>query len=117
MPHPESDRLRHAFERCAWLAVRWSGVVFPSASPRYANRYDLLSGAEGGLRGSYTGLGTRRLRAWLGSILGPIGSEEARVEPHHLPRESLAAEFDGDHQCWGIAASRLGIVHICMQIF
>ena len=44
MPHPESDRLRHALERCASRAVRWSGVVYRSASPRYANKDDLLTG-------------------------------------------------------------------------
>ncbi len=44
MPHPESDRLRHALERCASRAVRWSGVVYRPASPRYANSDDLLSG-------------------------------------------------------------------------
>jgi RES domain-containing protein len=44
MPHPESDRLRHALERYASRAVRWSGVVYRSASPRYANNDDLLTG-------------------------------------------------------------------------
>ena len=44
MPHTESDRLRHAMERCASRAVRWSGVVYRSASPRYANKDDLLTG-------------------------------------------------------------------------
>jgi RES domain-containing protein len=44
MPHPESDRLRHALERCASRAVRWSGVVYRSASPSYANKHDLLTG-------------------------------------------------------------------------
>jgi RES domain-containing protein len=44
MPHLESDRLRRALVRCAWRAVTWSGVVYRSASPRYANKGDLLSG-------------------------------------------------------------------------
>ena len=44
MPHPESDRLRHAMERCVSRAARWSGVVYRSASPRYANKDDLLTG-------------------------------------------------------------------------
>jgi RES domain-containing protein len=44
MPHPESDRLRHALERCASRAVRWSGLVYRSAPPRYANKDDLLTG-------------------------------------------------------------------------
>jgi RES domain-containing protein len=44
MPHPESVRLRQALERCALRAVRYSGVVYRSASPRYANKDDLLTG-------------------------------------------------------------------------
>lgn len=44
MPHPESDRLRRAVGRCTSQAVRWSGVVYRSASPRYANKDDLLTG-------------------------------------------------------------------------
>jgi RES domain-containing protein len=44
MPHPESDRLRKAVERCASRAVGWFGVVYRSASPRYANKEDLLTG-------------------------------------------------------------------------
>jgi RES domain-containing protein len=44
MLHPESDRLRHAIEHSAARAIRWSGVVYRSASPRYANKDDLLTG-------------------------------------------------------------------------
>jgi RES domain-containing protein len=44
MQHPDSDRLRQAIERYASRAVRWSGVVYRSASPRYANKDDLLTG-------------------------------------------------------------------------
>jgi RES domain-containing protein len=44
MAHPGSDRLRHAIERCASRAIQWSGVVYRSASPRYANKHDILTG-------------------------------------------------------------------------
>jgi RES domain-containing protein len=44
MTHPDSDRLRNAIERCAAGAVRWSGVVYRSVTPRYANKDDLLTG-------------------------------------------------------------------------
>lgn len=44
MPHPESDRLRNALGRWDSRAVRWSGVVYRWASPRYANQDDLLTG-------------------------------------------------------------------------
>jgi RES domain-containing protein len=43
--HPESARLRRGLERCMPRAIRWQGVVDRSASPRYANRDDLLTGA------------------------------------------------------------------------
>lgn len=44
MPHPDSERLRNGLDRCASLAVYWSGVVYRSATPRYANKDDLLTG-------------------------------------------------------------------------
>lgn len=44
MTHPDSDRLRNALGRCASRAVRWSGVVYRSVTPRYANKDDLLTG-------------------------------------------------------------------------
>jgi RES domain-containing protein len=44
MPHLESDRRRRALERCNSRAIRWFGVVYRSASPRYANKGDLLTG-------------------------------------------------------------------------
>lgn len=44
MPHPESERLQRALERCRTSAVSWTGIVYRSASPRYANRDDLLTG-------------------------------------------------------------------------
>jgi RES domain-containing protein len=47
MTHPDSDRLRNALGRCASRAVRWSGVVYRSATPRYANKDDLLTGVGG----------------------------------------------------------------------
>jgi RES domain-containing protein len=52
MPHPEADRLRLALERYASQAVRWSGVVYRSASPRYANTHDLLTGVGSQIAGA-----------------------------------------------------------------
>jgi len=43
--HPESDRLAESLVRCEPLAASWSGAVFRSASVRYANRDDFLTGA------------------------------------------------------------------------
>jgi RES domain-containing protein len=44
MTHPDSDRFRNALERCASRGIRWTGVVYRSATPRYANKDDLLTG-------------------------------------------------------------------------
>src|SRR5262245_24918748 len=43
--NPESERVAKALGRCEKYAVPWAGVVFRSASVRYANRDDLLTGA------------------------------------------------------------------------
>jgi RES domain-containing protein len=43
--HPESDRLRKAIEKCLAFASAWRGELFRSASPRYANKDDILTGA------------------------------------------------------------------------
>jgi RES domain-containing protein len=43
--HAKSERLTGALARCEKHAVAWAGVVYRSASVRYANRDDLLTGA------------------------------------------------------------------------
>jgi RES domain-containing protein len=43
-PHPESPRLARAVRRCLPMAGPWTGVLYRSASPRYANWDDLLTG-------------------------------------------------------------------------
>jgi RES domain-containing protein len=40
-----AERLARAVQRCAELAISWSGELYRSSSPRYANKDDLLSGA------------------------------------------------------------------------
>lgn len=42
--HPETDRLRRGLQRCAPHSVSWKGVAYRSASLRYANSDDLLTG-------------------------------------------------------------------------
>lgn len=42
--HPESNRLAKALGRCRKHAKPWDGIVYRSASVRYANRDDLLTG-------------------------------------------------------------------------
>jgi RES domain-containing protein len=44
-PYRDSDRLTRALERCRGYAGPWAGDLFRSASPRYANKDDLLTGA------------------------------------------------------------------------
>jgi filamentous hemagglutinin len=43
--HPESKQLARALARCDKYGEPWAGVVYRSASVRYANRDDLLTGA------------------------------------------------------------------------
>ena len=43
-PHPESARILRAAERIGQLSIPWSGTGYRSASPRYANGDDLMSG-------------------------------------------------------------------------
>jgi hypothetical protein len=44
-PHPDSDRLRRAPEKCLVHLAPWSGVMDRTTGIDYANRADLLSGA------------------------------------------------------------------------
>jgi RES domain-containing protein len=44
-PHSDSVRLKAAIQRCLRVAIPWTGTVYRTASVRYANRDDLLTGA------------------------------------------------------------------------
>jgi RES domain-containing protein len=50
--HPETDRLARAVAKCAALAVVWSGTLYRSASPRYANKDDITTGAGSKVTGA-----------------------------------------------------------------
>ena len=115
--------------RCPESSFR-SGFDSPGYSTSLTGRHALLSASpsvgfwmsRGGM--SRSRVAKRSPRPWahrardrLGSIPGHIGCKEGRREPHHLPRESLATEFAGDHQYGGLAKPRLGVMQICMQIF
>src|SRR6202044_3523021 len=43
--HSQSEHLRQGLVRCARLSMPWSGPAYRSASLRYANRDDFLTGA------------------------------------------------------------------------
>jgi RES domain-containing protein len=43
--HPDSDLIAQRLARCGRWQRAWFGVVFRSASPRYANRDDFFTGA------------------------------------------------------------------------
>jgi RES domain-containing protein len=43
--HPDSDRLARALVRCSEHLRAWGGEVFRAASPKYANKDDVLTGA------------------------------------------------------------------------
>ena len=44
-PHPDTDRLRRGLEKCLPQAIAWEGELFRSASPNYANKDDIITGA------------------------------------------------------------------------
>jgi RES domain-containing protein len=50
--HPDSDRLARSMAKCLALSRPWSGELYRSASPRYANKDDLLTGAGGKMAGA-----------------------------------------------------------------
>jgi RES domain-containing protein len=50
--HVDSERMSQALTRCQRLAVSWRGSAFRSASPRYANRDDFLTGAGAKIAGA-----------------------------------------------------------------
>ncbi|WP_076347092.1 RES family NAD+ phosphorylase [Paludisphaera borealis] len=50
--HPDSPRLERAVTRLLPAAVPFQGVAYRSASPRYANLHDLLTGAGARLSGA-----------------------------------------------------------------
>lgn len=52
LQHPESPRLERAVSRLLPAAVPFQGVAYRSASPRYANLHDLLTGAGARLSGA-----------------------------------------------------------------
>src|SRR5438874_2089629 len=43
--HRDSDRFARAIRRCLASTIPWAGKLYRSASPRYANKDDLLTGA------------------------------------------------------------------------
>jgi RES domain-containing protein len=42
--HPDTDRLKRAIEKCLRRLITWKGELFRSASPRYANKDDIITG-------------------------------------------------------------------------
>lgn len=48
-PHPETDRLTRAMQRCLPLVAAWSGDVYRFSAPRWSTPSELLTGA-GALR-------------------------------------------------------------------
>src|SRR4051812_27806923 len=43
--HPHADRLHRALERCLPKSITWTGELFRSASTKYANKDDIVTGA------------------------------------------------------------------------
>ena len=76
--HPETGRIGRAIQRLNARAVRWSGVVYRSVSPRYANGDDLL-----------TGVGSQRAGARWNSP-GSFRTVYTSLDPHTALDEVLA---------------------------
>jgi RES domain-containing protein len=43
--YPDTDRLLRALGKCLPQAITWTGELFRSASPKYANKDDIITGA------------------------------------------------------------------------
>ncbi len=76
-PHPESDRLRLALEKCRRHLAPWAGVMYRATGTEYANRGDLLSGVGAKLHG---GRWTPR---------GAFNAVYGSLEPQSAGREAL----------------------------
>jgi RES domain-containing protein len=50
--HRESDRLQKAFAKCLAHLSQWKGELFRSASPRYANKGDIITGVGSKIAGA-----------------------------------------------------------------
>lgn len=97
--HPESERLARALSRCEPFAEKWAGYVYRSASPEYANRDDLITGAGAKKMG-----GRWNLRESFHTVYASLDFETATAEamdhyrrfriPEHaaLPRVFAALE-------------------------
>jgi RES domain-containing protein len=71
--HPDADRLRNALARCT--TTTWRGELFRSASPRYANKDDIVTGA-----GSKTAGGRWNPRASFHTVYASLDVETAVAE-------------------------------------
>jgi RES domain-containing protein len=88
-PHPDSRHLPRILERCRAGAGAWSGVAYRSASPGYANRDDLITGAGSRVAGArWNGRGS--FHAVYASLDPQTALDEALAHFRHfnLPIES-----------------------------
>jgi RES domain-containing protein len=71
--HPDTDRLRTALARCA--TTNWRGELFRSASPKYASKDDIVTGA-----GAKTAGGRWNPRASFNTVYASLDVETAVAE-------------------------------------
>jgi RES domain-containing protein len=71
--HPDTDRLRSALARCT--TTSWRGELFRSASPKYANKDDIVTGA-----GSKTAGARWNPRASFNTVYASLEVETAVAE-------------------------------------
>src|SRR5437763_4540035 len=80
LQHPDSDRLSRALERCLSVAVSWKGEVYRSASPRYGNKDDLLTGAGSKTAGARWNPPNSFRTEWEG-LLVPSAARSGGIQP------------------------------------
>jgi RES domain-containing protein len=71
--HPDADRFRSALARCA--TTTWRGQLFRSASPKYASKDDIVTGA-----GAKTAGGRWNARATFNTVYASLDVETALAE-------------------------------------
>jgi RES domain-containing protein len=74
-PHPESDRLKRALEKCRRHLAPWASVMYRATGIEYANGGDLLSGVGAKLHGA-----RRTPRGAFNAVYGSLEPQSALLE-------------------------------------
>ena len=106
--HPDTDRLARALEKCLPKAVAWNGELFRSASPKYANKDDFITGAgskAAGARWNPPGgvhilVPSAALKGGSNLLVFPANLDPAEeLAPHRGPEQSSAEALSSRSTC------------------